>query len=68
MSEDQPIRVWNAAKTEYGTVIAEMDDADCGVESCTATVYLVEWPDGEQTECCYAALDELDNGDLHITN
>lgn len=58
--------VWNTGKTEAGTVIAEIDDADCGVESCTATVYLVKWSDGEQTECCGAGLDELENGDLHI--
>lgn len=66
MSEEQLIRVWNRDKTIAGKVVAEMDDADCGVESCTATVYLVEWPDGDQTECCAAALDELDNGDLQI--
>lgn len=61
-----PKNVWTNDKSQKGRIMAELGDADCGVESCTSTVYLVKWPDGEETECCAGGLGELENGDLYI--
>ena len=58
--------VLSVGQEERGYVIAEDDNADCGVEGCTSSSYLVYWQNGEKTVCCQAGLDSIRENTYHI--
>lgn len=50
---------------EKGIIIGENEDG-CEIESCMGTVSIVEWEDGEISECCSCGMKDIDENTQQI--